>query len=143
VWTALREIRLPEPLTLGEAYGRVDWAVRAIWESYTGWFHQSSTLELYGAAPTLGAHEIVELAGGAGAVARRATTLASTDPLTAVRLCDLALAAVPDHRGALEAYRLAHETLLAEHARENFWLTRWLEGEIRGATNRLGRLDEP
>ncbi len=51
VWTAMREIRLPENLELGEAYGRVDWSVRAIWETYAGWIHQHSTLELYGASP--------------------------------------------------------------------------------------------
>jgi alkyl sulfatase BDS1-like metallo-beta-lactamase superfamily hydrolase len=141
VWTAMRDVRLPEHLSLGEGYGRVDWAVRAIWETYAGWFHQTSTLDLYGAPAGLGASEIVELAGGADAVAARATTLAPTDPLAAVRLCELALAADRDHRGALEAYRLAHEVLLADQGRENFWLTRWLEGEIRGAANRLGRLD--
>ena len=141
VWTAMREIRLPEPLSLGEAYGRVDWSVRAIWETYAGWFHQHSTLELYGAPPEQAAEQIVELAGGSDAVARRATALATTDPLTAVRLCELALAVDSRHRGALDAYRRAHEQLLAEHDRANFWLTRWLEGEIRSATNRLVRLD--
>src|SRR5262249_5051684 len=67
--------------------------------------------------------------------------LAATDPLTAVRLCELALATEPAHRGALAAYRDAHERLLAEHDHANFWLTRWLEGEVRSATNRLARLD--
>jgi len=28
----------------------------------------------------------------------------------------------------------------SEHGRANFWLTRWLEGEIRSATNRIDRL---
>ena len=55
VWTAMREIALPEHLELGEAYGRVDWSVRAIWETYAGWFHQHSTLDLYGAPPEQGA----------------------------------------------------------------------------------------
>ncbi len=141
VWTAMREIRLPESLDLGEAYGRVDWSVRAIWETYAGWIQQHSTLELYGAAPEQGANEIVALAGGADAVARRASDLVATDPLTAVRLCELALAVDRDHRAALDTYRRAHELLLVEHGRANFWLTKWLEGEVRSATNRLDRLD--
>jgi len=141
VWTAMREIRLPDDLDLGEGYGRVDWSVRAIWETYAGWFHQHSTLELYGASPEQGAATIVELSGGTDAVAQRAAASAGTDPLTAIRLCELALAVEPRHRGALEAYRHAHSRLLAEHGNANFWLTRWLEGEIRGATNRLERLD--
>ena len=134
--------RCPSTSTVGEAYGRVDWSVRAIWESYAGWFHQHSTLELYGAAPEHGAAEIVALAGGADAVAARAPRdRAPTDPLTAVRLCEMALAVDAEHGGALDAYRAAHEQLLAEHGRANFWLTRWLEGEIRSATNRIDRLD--
>lgn len=140
VWAAMNEITLPEELSVGEAYGRVDWSVRAIWESYAGWFHQHSTLDLYGAAPEQGAHEIVALAGGVDAVAERAGALAPTDPLAAVRLCELALAVDAEHGGALTAYRAAHEQLLAEHGRANFWLTRWLEGEIRSATNRIDRL---
>jgi alkyl sulfatase BDS1-like metallo-beta-lactamase superfamily hydrolase len=141
VWTAMHEITLPEHLDLGQAYGRVDWSVRAIWETYAGWFHQHSTLDLYAAPPEQGANEIVALAGGADAVAARAGELAATDALTAVRLCELALAADPQHRGALEAYRRAHEQLLADHGHANFWVTRWLEGEVRGATNRIVRLD--
>ena len=143
VWTAMREIRLPEHLDLGEAYGRVDWSVRAIWETYAGWFHQHSTLDLYGASPEQGAHEIIDLAGGVDAVAARATALVPTDPLTAVRLCELALAVDTTHRGALDAYRSAHERLILDHADENFWLSRWLEGEMRSATNRIDRLDAP
>ncbi len=109
VWTAMHEIALPEQLELGEAYGRVDWSVRAIWETYAGWFHQHSTLDLYGAPPEQGASEIVALAGGADAVGRARRRARRIDPLTAVRLCELALATDPAHRGALEAYRRAHE----------------------------------
>ena len=103
--------------------------------------HQHSTLELYGVPPEHGAGEIVALAGGTDAVAERAARLATSDPLTAVRLCELALAVDAGHRAALDAYRRAHEQLLVEHGRENFWLTRWLEGEVRSVTNRLERLE--
>jgi alkyl sulfatase BDS1-like metallo-beta-lactamase superfamily hydrolase len=142
VWTAMDEIALPSALSVGEAYGRVDWSVRAIWETYAGWFHQHSTLDLYGASPEHGAGDVVALAGGTDVVAARASELARDDALTAVRLAELALAVDASHRGALEAYRSAHERLLEEHGRANFWLVRWLEGEIRSATNRLARLDD-
>ena len=140
VWTAMREIALPDELAVGQAYGRVDWSVRAIWESYAGWFHQHSTLELFGAPPETGATALVDLAGGVDAVAGRAAALVAGDPLAAVRLCELAFTVDAGHRGALTAYRAAHEQLLAEHDRANFWMTRWLEGEIRSATNRIERL---
>jgi alkyl sulfatase BDS1-like metallo-beta-lactamase superfamily hydrolase len=143
VWTAMREIRLPEHLELGEGYGRTDWSVRAIWETYAGWFHQHSTLDLYAAHPEHGASEIVDLAGGTDAVAERADALIVKDPLAAIRLCELVLVVEPGHRGGLEAYRRAHEQLLYDHAGANFWLTRWLEGEVRSATHRLERLDAP
>jgi alkyl sulfatase BDS1-like metallo-beta-lactamase superfamily hydrolase len=142
VWAAMHEIALPPELSVGEAYGRVDWSVRAIWETYAGWFHQHSTLELYGAKPEHGAGELVALAGGSDVVAARASALARGDALSAVRLAEMVLAVDPAHRGALEAYRSAHEQLLEEEGRANFWLVRWLEGEIRSATNRLARLDD-
>jgi len=140
VWTAMHSIVLPEHLELGEAYGRVDWSVRAIWETYAGWFHQHSTLELFGASPEHGAGEIVALAGGVEAVAARAAECVDRDPLTATRLAELALAVDGEDIGALTAYRGAHQRLLADNAGANFWMTRWLEGEIRGASNRLDRL---
>jgi alkyl sulfatase BDS1-like metallo-beta-lactamase superfamily hydrolase len=140
VWAAMREIRLPDELGLGEGYGRVDWSVRAIWEGYAGWFHQRSTLELYPVAPEHGWTEIVALAGGPDPVVERAArVLDDGDALAAVRLCEMALAADPAHDAALATYRAAHERLLAEDGRQNFWLTRWLEGEIASAQHRRER----
>jgi alkyl sulfatase BDS1-like metallo-beta-lactamase superfamily hydrolase len=139
VWTAMRTIRVPVEFDLAEGYGRVDWSVRAIWETYAGWFHQQSTRELYGASPADGAGEIVALAGGTDVVAARASAVAESEPLTAIHLCELVLAVEAGHRDALLAYKRAHEQLLAEQGRENFWLTKWLEGEVRSATNRLAR----
>ena len=98
VWEAMADIRVPPTSDLGEAYGRVDWSVRAIWESYAGWFHQHSTRELFGAPPEHGAVEIVELGGGPDAVVARAAALVPDDPLVAIRLCELVLAVDDRHR---------------------------------------------
>ena len=57
-----------------------------------------------------------------------------------MRLCEIALAVDPDNLAALDAYRAAHAQLLDDHGRANFWMTRWLEGEVRSATNRIDRL---
>ena len=38
-YTAMREVKVPEHLDVGEGYGKTAWNVRAIWEMYTGWFH--------------------------------------------------------------------------------------------------------
>jgi glyoxylase-like metal-dependent hydrolase (beta-lactamase superfamily II) len=129
VWTAMREIRLPPDLAVGEGYGRVSWSVRAIWELYAGWFHARSTTELY-PVPYWSAHPaLVALAGGPDAVAAAARARAERQPLDALHLAEAALAAAPAHPGALEASLAAHRTLLA--ASTNFWETRWLEHEIR------------
>jgi len=144
VWSAMREIALPGHLDLGQAYGRVDWSVRAIWEGYGGWFHQRSTLELYPVAPEHGWSEIVALAGGPDAVAGRAVELIDDAVdhdglLAAVRLCEMALSVDDRNRPALHAYALAHERLAEQHDRANFWLTHWLDGEVAGTRNRLDR----
>lgn len=144
VWTTMRTLRLPEELELGQGYGRLDWSIRAIWEGYGGWFHQRSTLELYPVAPEHGWAEMVELAGGPDAVAARAAeALAGDDALTALRLAEMALTVDAEHVAALHVYRDAHDALLAAHARENFWLTRWLEGERASAQNRLDAVEGP
>ncbi len=135
VWTLMREIELPPELEVGQGYGKVSWSVRAIWESYAGWFHHRSTTELYPVPPWCVHPDLVELAGGPDAVAKRARAKLDADaPLEAIHLAEVALAAAPDHRGALEASLAAHERLEAES--ENFWLTSWIRKQIatlRGA----------
>jgi glyoxylase-like metal-dependent hydrolase (beta-lactamase superfamily II) len=129
VWTAMREIRLPPELEVGEGYGKVAWSARAIWETYQGWFHGRSTTELY-PVPYWSVHpELVALAGGPDAVAEAAAKRAESAPVEALHLAEATLAAAPDHRGALEASLAAHRALLA--GSQNFWETRWLEHEIR------------
>ena len=63
VYTAMREVRVPEHLDVGEGYGKTSWNVRAIWEMYAGWFHHRSTTELYGVAPSAVAADVVAAAG--------------------------------------------------------------------------------
>jgi len=129
VWTLMREIELPPELEVGQGYGQVAWSVRAIWESYAGWFHHGSTTELYAAPPSNVYPDLVELAGGADAVAKRAREkLAAGAPLEAIQLAEVALAAEPSHRGASEVSLAAHEQLEAES--ENFWLTSWIRKQI-------------
>jgi alkyl sulfatase BDS1-like metallo-beta-lactamase superfamily hydrolase len=131
VFTLMREVRLPAELEIGEGYGCVAWSVRAIWEGYAGWFHQRSTTELYPLLPNEVYPDMVELAGGAAVVAARARRrLTAGDAVAAIHLAEMALAAEPASRPALEAYLAAHERLLAERGGKNFWETGWLRHEI-------------
>lgn len=143
VWTLMREISLPAGLDVGEGYGTVSWSVRAIWENYVGWFHHRSTTELYSTPPWTVHPDLVELAGGPDAVARRAREkLDAGAPVEAIHLAEVALAAAPRHRGALEASLRAHEQLAA--ASENFWLTSWLRrqmAQLRAALDEAGATD--
>jgi alkyl sulfatase BDS1-like metallo-beta-lactamase superfamily hydrolase len=129
VHTLMREVRLPPELEVGEGYGKVSWSVRAIWENYAGWFHHRSTTELY-AVPASSVHaDLVALAGGPDAVAGRARArLAAGDAVEAIHLAEVALAADPDHAGALDASIAAHEQLEKESA--NFWLSSWLRRQL-------------
>ena len=135
----MREIRLPAELEVGEGYGCIAWSVRAIWESYAGWFHQRSTTELY-PIPASEVHpDVVALAGGAAAVAGLALArLERGEAVAAIHLAEMALAAEPDSRPALEAHLAAHEHLLAERAGRNFWETGWLRHQVARTRSRLG-----
>lgn len=136
VWTLMREIELPAELEVGQGYGKVSWCVRAIWENYAGWFHHASTTELYGMLPSSVDADLVALAGGADAVARRAREkLAEGAPVEAIRLAEIALAGEGENRDALETSLRAHQAL--EAASENFWLSSWLRRRIQSLRGAL------
>jgi alkyl sulfatase BDS1-like metallo-beta-lactamase superfamily hydrolase len=130
VHTLMAEIQLPAELEVGQGYGKVAWGVRAIWENYAGWFHHRSTTELYDQAPAAVYADIVQLSGGPGALVEKAEEkLAAGENVQALHLLDILL---PDHRdapGVREAIIAAHRAL--EKESENFWLTSWLNNQIK------------
>jgi glyoxylase-like metal-dependent hydrolase (beta-lactamase superfamily II) len=144
VYTLMREIRLPEELEVGEGYGKVAWAVRAIWEGYGGWFQFRSATELYHVPHWRVYPEMVELAGGAGAVAARAQArVAAGQPLEGLHLAEMALAAEPHNSAALRAQMAALELLLASSGGENFWEVGWLRYQIEETRKALAKIRPP
>jgi alkyl sulfatase BDS1-like metallo-beta-lactamase superfamily hydrolase len=127
IHTAMREVKVPEYLDVGEGYGKTSWNVRAIWEMYTGWFRHRSTTELYGVAPDSIAADVVN-AAGADALVEVARGHVANEPLKALHLTDLVLSAQPVHVGARAVAADAHEALLADS--ENFWEKAWLTKSI-------------
>ncbi len=128
IHTLMKEIQLPPELEVGQGYGKVSWSVRAIWESYAGWFHHGSTTELYSEPASAIYGDLVDLAGGADAIVERASKrLASGDAVQAIQLVEVVLDVAPLHRAALELCLAAHEKLDAESS--NFWLSSWLRKE--------------
>ena len=125
VRTLMREIALPPECEVGQGYGKVAWDVRAIWENYSGWFHHQSTTELYPVGFDAVAADVVELAGADALVRRARAHLAEGRPVHAIHLAELL---PPDHQGAREVLRDAHENLLADSM--NFWERAWLTRQI-------------
>jgi glyoxylase-like metal-dependent hydrolase (beta-lactamase superfamily II) len=131
VYTLMRDIRLPDDLKIGEFHGKVSWAVRTIWEEYAGWFHYDATTSLYGVPRSSVDRDLVELAGGAGALAGRARAkLAQGQPLQAMHLLDIALGAEPANKNALAVKKDALQALLTASGGTNLSETMWLRSEI-------------
>jgi len=128
VYTAMREVTVPEHLDLGEGYGKTSWNARAIWEMYTGWFQHRSTTELYGAAPSSVYPDLVDAAGADALIAAAQAHIVAGRPVHAVHITDIVLGANPSHSAARSTAITAHEALLA--VAENFWEKAWLTKTI-------------
>ena len=126
----MSQIQLPPELEVGEGYGKVSWGVRAIWESYAGWFKHESSTELY-SQPQRSIHpDLVELAGGAQAIVERAREkLAGREYVEALHLLDVLSPAQRRAPDAIEVASTAHQSLL--EASDNFWLSSWLRNQVR------------
>jgi alkyl sulfatase BDS1-like metallo-beta-lactamase superfamily hydrolase len=140
VHALMREITLPSELKIGEFHGKVSWDIRAIWEEYSGWFHYDSTTSLYGIPRSSIDADLVELAGGALALAQRARQkLHEGRALDAIHLLDIALGAVPADAEALSVKKDALQSLLRESGGSNLSEAMWLKSEIAAVDLALSR----
>ena len=129
----MREIQLPPELEIAEAHGKVSWAVRSIWEEYSGWFLYDSTTSLYGVPRSSIDADLAELAGGAAALAVRAgQKLASGQVLESLHLLDIrAQRRAGPRRGARRQESGVSSSLLAQSGSRNFQRDDvWLRSEI-------------
>lgn len=123
-------VKLPAPLAekdyLREYYGNVQWAVRAIFDGYLGWFDGNPS-NLFPLSPNAEAQRLAKLAGGEAALLEQARqALKDGDAQWAAQLCDHLLALNPKDQAvrnlkadALE--RLAGNLLTATG--RNYYLT--------------------
>jgi len=133
VFTLMREIRLPPALDVGESYGKLTWSIRGIYEGYAGWFDGNPSTMFDDAT---GAYkEVVALAGGPAAVAARARAVSADDPVRALHLTDIALAAEPANRAALEVRLQILQAL--DRASGNSNERGWLQAGIRDVQSKL------
>jgi alkyl sulfatase BDS1-like metallo-beta-lactamase superfamily hydrolase len=128
VHALMREITVPERFDLGEGYGKTPWNVRAIWETYAGWFHHRSTTELYDLAPASVFPDLVAAAGSDRLVAAARHRLEAGEPVAALHLTDVVLGAEPGHQEARATAAACTKTLL--EATTNFWERAWLRRSL-------------
>ncbi len=140
VHTLMREFAFSDNLKIGDFHGKASWAVKSIWREYAGWFHyEDGTTALYGVPQTSVHPDLVELAGGAGALAARAKAHADAGrPLEALHLTAIALTAEPNNHEALLIKKAASEALLAASGGSNLSETMWLRSEIAEVEGMLG-----
>ncbi len=134
VHTLMRDVRVPGHLDVGEGYGRTSWNVRAIWETYAGWFHHRSTTELYDVPPSAIAPDLVSLAGPDALAGAARDRLESGQAVAALHLTDIILAVEPDHAPAREVAAAATSALLDTST--NFWERAWLTRSLRRLEDR-------
>src|SRR5262245_60259382 len=130
VATLMREVELPRRLRVGQGYGEVRWAVRTIFEAYTGWFQRRSSSELYAVDPGAAAADLAEIAGAAAALERARKRLAAGDAPVAIQLAEAVLARDERNRDAARVLVDAHEALLAAGGDANFWEGGWLQHQL-------------
>lgn len=134
----MREVKLPEDLTIGEFHGKVSWAVKTIWEEYAGWFHyEDGTTELYGVPRAAVDADLVELAGADALAVRAQAHVEAGRPLEALHLTAILLGADPTDRAALQVKKAASEHLLVASGSTNLSETMWLKSEIADAARKL------
>jgi len=139
VRTLMREIKLPDDLKIGEFHGKVSWAVRSIWEEYSGWFHyEDSTTGLYGVPRSSVNADLTELAGASALAARAKQKVQDGKPLEALHLLDIALGGQPTHAEALAVKKDALQLLQKESGGSNLSETMWLKSEIAAVDAALG-----
>jgi alkyl sulfatase BDS1-like metallo-beta-lactamase superfamily hydrolase len=132
VYELMREIQLPPHLDLVQNHGKVDWAVRSIWEYYATWFHFDSTTELYPVPAREVYADLAEVAGSEGLVALGQNYLQQNKPVKVLHVMEVVLAAQPENASALRLQLQALQSLLqaAENGLRNDYEIYWLQGQI-------------
>ena len=136
VYELMDEIKLPAHLAVPQNHGKISWTVRGIWEYYADWFYFDATSPLYPIAPRSVHAEIVEMAGGAGAVASRAKLLLGQgDVHRALLLLEMAEAADPSDEKVVETMRAVTQVLIRRAGEDplatNFTELIWLRAKLR------------
>ncbi len=128
VHTLMRDTALPERLALPEAFGRVSWSVRGIYEAQAGWF-DGDVENLYPLPEAAATAELAALAGGPAVAERARALVAGGDPVLALRLTRAGLTADPADATLVEVRVAALRALLTSS--RNYFERGFLRSAIR------------
>ena len=135
----MQEIKLPPELSLVQNHGKVDWAVRSIWDYYATWFHFESTTELYPVAASEIYADIAEIAGSEALLSLGQNYLQQDLPVKALHAMEVALAGNPNSKSALEIRQHALNRLMskAESGARNDYEIYWLKSRLADTASKL------
>jgi len=135
VYRIMRDVKLPPELDVGDAYGKVSWSVRGIYDGYVGWF-DGDVASMYEEAPSEAELELVKMSGGVEPVAKRALALVEEgQPVRGLRLAQIAILAEPGNRSASHARAVALKSLLEKTRNSNE--RGWLQSALRHAEEHI------
>ena len=128
----MKEIKLPPNLELVQNHGRVDWAVKSIWEYYMGWFRFESTTELYPIPAQDVYADLAQIAGNENLIALANNYLIQGEPVKTLHITEIALAGDPQNDSALTLRDQALIELLerAENGLRNDYEIYWLKSQL-------------
>ena len=132
VYELMQEITLPPELDLVQNHGRVDWAVRSIWDYYAGWFKFESTTELYPVPVRDVYADIAEVAGSEGLLSLAQNYLAADENVKTLHIVEVVLEWDPNNASALGLRQQALQNLLeaAEAGLKNDYEIYWLQARL-------------
>jgi alkyl sulfatase BDS1-like metallo-beta-lactamase superfamily hydrolase len=138
----MKEIKLPPHLDLVQNHGRVDWAVKTIWEYYMGWFRFESTTELYPVPAREVYADLAAVVGNEGLLSLAQNYFNKGEPVKTLHITEIALAADPQNASALALQQQALQALLerAENGLRNDYEIYWLKSQM---TDTQQNLDHP
>lgn len=134
VETLMQEIKLPPTLDVGEAYGKISWTVRGIYEGYVGWFDGDPATMFTKGRDSISAN-LVKLAGGPRKVADEAMgLLKSGKPVEALQMTSVGIEGAPGDKDVLKARVAVLTALVAEsdNRNESGWLQNGLAQARKG-----------